>query len=96
MNQRDAYVEKMKAKLDEWNADIEVLEAKARNARAEARARFEAQVRDMRKQRNDFEEKLQEVRHGGDAALDELRRGLDQAATTLGDSVKRARDEILH
>ena len=96
MNQRDAYVEKMKAKLDEWNADIEVLEAKAENASAEARARYEAQVRDMREQRDDFEEKLQEVRLGSEAALGELKRGIDEAATTLGESLKRAKDEILH
>ncbi len=31
--QRDAYVEKFKVKLDEWNSEIDALQAKAEKAR---------------------------------------------------------------
>ena len=33
---RDAYVQKVKAKLDEWNAEIDRLEAQARQKEADA------------------------------------------------------------
>ena len=36
MNNRDEYVGKMKAQLDQWNADIATWEAKAQGAQAEA------------------------------------------------------------
>ena len=48
MSERDAYVEKMKAKLDEWNAEIDRLEAKARGAEADARLRYNKQIESLR------------------------------------------------
>jgi len=38
MEKRDEYVEKMKAQLDQWNAEIVKWEARASQAQAEARA----------------------------------------------------------
>jgi len=40
---RDAYIEKMKAKIDEWNAEISKQEAKARAAQADMKLKYEDQ-----------------------------------------------------
>ena len=40
MSQRDEFVEEMKARLDEWNQDIDELIAKARHASDEARVKI--------------------------------------------------------
>lgn len=38
--QRDAYVQKMKAKLDEWNSEIDRIEAKVDQAEAESKIEY--------------------------------------------------------
>ena len=45
---RDAYVEKMKAKLDEWNADIAKLEAQAKQKEADARVSYQDQIETLK------------------------------------------------
>ena len=37
---RDAYVQKLKAKMDEWNAEIDKLAAKADQADAETKIKY--------------------------------------------------------
>jgi SMC interacting uncharacterized protein involved in chromosome segregation len=37
MTDRSAYIDKMKAKVDEWTADIEKMQAKAKGAEADLR-----------------------------------------------------------
>ena len=41
---RDAYVEKTKAKLDEWNSQIDKLQAQAKAAETENKANYEKQL----------------------------------------------------
>ena len=45
---RDAYVQKLKAQLDEWNADINKLEAKADQAEVRARIEYHKRIADLR------------------------------------------------
>jgi SMC interacting uncharacterized protein involved in chromosome segregation len=52
MHDRDAYVQKMKAKLDEWNAELEKLSAKADVAEANAKLKYNEQIKMLRKQRD--------------------------------------------
>ena len=54
MSSREEYLAKAKAKLDEWDADIDRLEAKANEAQADAQvihARAEAEARIARSRR---------------------------------------------
>lgn len=44
MSEKDAYVEKMKAKLDEWNAEIDKLQAKAKQAEADAEIQYNDEI----------------------------------------------------
>ncbi|HEV58412.1 MAG TPA: hypothetical protein ENN87_13115 [Phycisphaerales bacterium] len=94
MSERDAYVGKMKARLDEWSAEIEVLEARAAHARASARAEYERQMRQLREQASETADQLRELRDGGESAWNELKGGVEQAMGALGDAVKRAHDQL--
>ncbi len=58
MNERQAYTEKMKAKLDEWNADIDKLEAQAKNAEADAQIKFQQQLDRLKATRDDAAKRL--------------------------------------
>ena len=75
---RDAYVEKLKAKLDEWNAEIDRLQAKSKNAEADARIEYEQKVGELRRLRDDARERLDHLKGAGSDAWDEMRSGFQE------------------
>ena len=94
MSNRDAYVQKMKAKLDEWNAEIAALEAKARGAQADARVEHEKHIAELRAERDQARARLDKLRAAGDDAWDDLAAGMEKAWRSLSDSVKSARSRF--
>ena len=73
MPEKDAYVQKMHAKLDEWNAEIDKLKAKADKAEAESRLEYQKEIETLQKRRKEAEEKLGEVRQAGEGAWEDLK-----------------------
>lgn len=94
-DKRDQYVKKMKAQLDEWNAEIEKLQAKAEKAEANARIEYDSQLRDLRKMRNDAQSKLSELQKAGDEAWDRLKEGFEGSWQSFQTAVNDARDAFV-
>ena len=90
MNERDAYVEKMKSRLDAWNAEIDRLEARAREAEADARIRYAKQIESLKAQRAEAEEHLARLRTAGDAAWKDFTTGIEGAWDAMEDALKSA------
>ncbi len=67
MQDRDVYVEKMKAKLDEWNKDIDRLEAQAEGLKADAQTRFQHQLDELKTVRD---ETIQRIHAMQNASVD--------------------------
>ena len=55
---RDAYVQKLKAQLDEWNADINKLEAKSHQAEAGAKIEYHKRIADLRERLKEVGDKI--------------------------------------
>jgi hypothetical protein len=91
MSTRDAYVQKMKAALDEWNAELSRLEARAAAAQADARIKYKAQIESVRKQRDAGRAKLRELESASEAAWRDMQRGFESA----WDDIHRAAREAL-
>jgi len=87
---RDAYVQKLKAKMDEWNAEIDKIEAKADQAEAESKIEYEKQLEDLRAKRKDVEDKMAELQQAGDGAWEDLKAGIESAWDSLGNALKSA------
>ena len=90
MESRDAYVKKMQAKLDEWNADIAKLEAKAQGAKADAQAGYNQQIENLKSKREEAAGKLKEMQSAGDDAWEDLKAGIEMAWDSLGSAVTSA------
>jgi chromosome segregation ATPase len=90
MNNRDAYVQKMKAKLDEWNADLDKLSAKADAAEADAKLQYNKQIEGLRKQRDEARQKLEELASASDDAWDDVRQGVKSAWEKMSDAFSAA------
>ena len=91
---RDAYVKKMKAKLDEWNAEITKLEAKVRQKEADAQKEFEEQVKTLKEKRESAQRDLDNLLKAGGNAWEDLKAGVERAANSLGDAVQSAKSQF--
>jgi len=90
MDKKQAYEEKLKSQLDEWDAKIEVLKAKAEKKGAEAKVDYQQTIEDLQKKRTKAKDRLQELRAAGDNAWEDLKSGVEQAWSSLGDAVDSA------
>jgi len=94
MSKRDAYVAKLKAQLDEWNAEVRKWEAKAKGAQADVRIEYEKQLEVFRQQRDQAMEQMRQVQAAaGDAWLD-LMRGADDAWAKAHEAFAKARSHF--
>ena len=91
---KDAYVEKLKAQLDEWNADIDKLAAKAAQAEAEAKIEYQNQLDDLRAKRDDVGDKLSAMQQAGEGAWEDLKEGLENSWEILKMSFSKAKSEF--
>ena len=90
MKNKEAYVQKLHAKIDEWNADIDKLMAKADQLEADSRIEYEKQIEALKNKRNEIENKLSELSRSGEAALGDLKAGIDLAWDSMNEAIKSA------
>lgn len=91
---RDAYVEKLKAQIDKWNADIDGLQAKANQAGADAKVKMQKHIDDLKAKRQELEEKIKPIQKAGGEAWEDLKSGANQAFKALGEAVQAAKSRF--
>jgi predicted nucleic acid-binding Zn-ribbon protein len=89
MGPRDTYVKKLKAQLDQWNADISKLEAKAKKPLAEAKETYETQLRGLRQRRDMLHQQMLAIQKASELAWDHLREGTDKAWKAMEESFRK-------
>ena len=94
MDSRDAVIEKLKAQLDEWNADIAQMEARARQASADKQIALNAQLDGLRKHRDDAQQRLAQFQQASGNAWDEMKVGIEEAWTRIGMAFMKARAQF--
>jgi len=91
MSEREQYVEKAKARIDQWNADIEKPQAKADEAKADAKIEYEKQLKQLRAHRDEAKEKLDEMAEASDSAWDDLKAGFESAWDKISSAFDNAK-----
>lgn len=66
MSIRDEYIAKMKLQLDELDAKMDKLEAKAAQAKEDARAKYKEEMAKLRQQSRAAKGKLEEIKAAGE------------------------------
>lgn len=94
MTNRDDYVKKMHAKLDQWNADIDRLEAKMKAASADVQVVYQRKLDQLRAQRDEAASRLQRLRESSGAAWEELRAGMELAWEALSEALQSAKSQF--
>ena len=91
---RDVYIQKMKTKLDEWNAEIDKLEAKSRQVEADAKKAYQKQIETIKAKRSETKEYLDQMRQAGESAWLDVKDGLENAAASLGEAIRSAQSRF--
>jgi uncharacterized protein YukE len=61
VNTRDAYVEKLKAQLDEWDAELDKLDATAVKAEGDAKIRYEEKIKELCQEHEEAQQRLTQI-----------------------------------
>jgi len=72
MSKRDVYIEKMKLQLDELNAKMSVVEAKAEEAKDDVREKYNEEIRKLRHQSKLALAKLDQLKEASNESWDKL------------------------
>ncbi len=91
MKNRDEYVEKLKAQLDQWEKQIALWEAAALEATAEAKIELEKQIGITRSRLDDMVFRMELLKGASTDAWQDIARGADEARKTMLDAFEKAR-----
>ncbi|WP_291322620.1 hypothetical protein [Desulfonatronospira sp.] len=91
---RNAVVQKLKAKLDEWNAEIDRLNAKAEQTEAEAKMEYLQQVEELKKYRDEAQQKMEMLQEAGEGAWEDMKSGVEMAVESMAQAIKSARERF--
>jgi hypothetical protein len=94
MTSRHAYIDKLKDKLDEWDVQIDELEERALETKAELKFELEDQMRSLKLKRDITRLKLSEIKDASEDAWEELKAGAEEAWHDLKDAIEKARSHF--
>lgn len=94
MKSREEYIDKLAAQLKEWSARIDEVESKARAAKADVKAGYENQIRQLKDKRDAATQKLQELKSASTGAWDTLKAGAETAWADLRSAVTAAKKKF--
>jgi hypothetical protein len=91
---RDAYVEKLKGNIDDWNTEIDEFQVKLKQAKADVQVEYHKQIEEIKVKRQALEGKLADLKNAGDEAWEDVKSGVDVARQILGQAVKAAKSKF--
>jgi LPS O-antigen subunit length determinant protein (WzzB/FepE family) len=94
MSSRDEYIHKMQVKLEEWNAEIDTLTAKAGDVTAEVKNEYNVQIESLKAKQIATRQKIEELQHAGEGAWEDLKLGIDMAWTAMGEAIDSAKSRF--
>jgi lipid II:glycine glycyltransferase (peptidoglycan interpeptide bridge formation enzyme) len=90
MTNRDEYVQKLKAQIDQWNAEAARWEEKARTAQSGMKAEYQRQLDTFHAKSAEAMAELRRLQHASADAFTELMRGADAALQDMRAAFERA------
>ena len=94
MTTREAYLERLKAQLDEWDKDIEGLDRETSKADTKTKIKYEEQIKDLRQNVEEAQQTLTKIRDGSDNAWEDLKQGAETIWDVYKNSFKKAKSEF--
>jgi chromosome segregation ATPase len=83
MDDKKLYIQKLKAQLDEWKADIDKLKAKASGADADVRIKLNKHIKELEHNYEKGREKIAELTKASGEAWDSLKKGTEDTWSSM-------------
>ena len=90
MEDRKAYIDKLAAKLKDWDDEILKLEAKVKTSSADAKVKLNEQIKELKEKKEAARQKFNQIKEAGDDAWAEIKAGTEKSLKTLENSFKNA------
>ncbi|MEM1256015.1 MAG: hypothetical protein AAGI69_26555 [Cyanobacteria bacterium P01_H01_bin.21] len=90
MSSKQVYQREIEAKLETLDAQIVKMQAKAEQANAELKAKYQEQLRLLTERRETTRFKLKELKHSSEAAWETMKNGVDSAFSELQNAFDKA------
>lgn len=94
MNTREEFVENLKSKIDDWNSEIEQLEARGRESSEKAKQEIKVKLAELRSKRRRASEKLEEVESATSDAWESLKIGAMLVWEDITDTVTATKESF--
>ena len=94
MMNRDEYVQKLKAQLDQWNTEAKQWEAKAQEAQSHMKAEYEKQLAAVNARRDEALYQMKLVQNASTDAWQDMMRGADEAWKNMNEAFTKARSHF--
>ena len=94
MSKKDEYFAMMESQIRKWDAEVDKLKARTDMMSAEARIKYEEQLRAMRANRDAANKKLHEMRTASEAAWKNLQAGMDEAWASMKSALEKASSQF--
>lgn len=91
---RDEYVSKLKAQLDQWNVEAAKWEAKAKEAQASLKAEYEKQLAALNSRRDEALYQMKLLQNASTGAWQDMMRGADEAWRSMEEAFNKARSHF--
>ena len=92
----DKYVQKLKARLDEWNAEIKKLAADAEHAEAQTKIDYEKKLEELKRKKEELEEKIVAVEGGRQSSWEDFKEGVDNSWKIFKRTLSKTKSEFKH
>jgi len=94
MMNRDEYVRKLKAQLDQWNAEAKQWEAKAQEAQSHMKAEYEKQLAAVNARRDEALYQMKLLQNASLDAWQDMMRGTEEAWKNMSEAFNKARSHF--
>ncbi len=95
MSNREEYIRKMQAKLEEWNTEIDTLTVKAGEVTADIKNEYREQIESLKAKQATAQLKIEELQHSGEGAWGDLKTGIELAWTSMGEAIDSAKSRFI-
>jgi len=96
MSTKGPYIQKLKAEFDELNAEIDLFEAKARQAQTGAKIKYEEHIAELRQKREELRQRFERLGHAGGDIQEEFKQGAEKMWDSLKELFARTKREFEH
>jgi hypothetical protein len=94
MKTREAYIAAMKSQLDELNASMAAMEAKAQEAGESVQDKYKSGIDELRKQKALAFDKLEELKASGETSWDEMVASMEKVRDAFIHSVNYFKSQL--